>query len=308
MIRIRCVPPLVLLVLVAGCASHHHAQAKSESDFGVLVMAHGGRAEWNEGVLSAAAPLRGRYNLEVAFGMADAATIQQGVRQLEERGARKIGVVRLFVGSDSWYDRTEQILGLAAGAPAAPATSGHVHTAHSAAHGMAFWRVETQSSFALSTRGLAEAPEASAILADRARALSCRPAVEDVLVLAHGTGDDGANARWLAHLDARANAIRQSLPFRRVHVETLREDWPDKRKDAEERIRAFVKRASDEGGRAIVIPFRVQGFGPYAKVLSGLDYVADGHGLIPHPGVTEWIEREIKALHDGPFRTTAARE
>jgi sirohydrochlorin cobaltochelatase len=129
-----------------------------------------------------------------------------------------------------------------------------------------------------------------------------------VTVMAHGTGDDGANARWLAHLDARANAIRQVLPFRRVQVETLREDWPDKRKVAEERIRAFVKRASDEGGRAIVIPFRVQGFGPYAKVLSGLDYVADGHGLIPHPGVTEWMEREIKALHDGSFRTTAARE
>lgn len=49
----------------------------------------------------------------------------------------------------------------------------------------------------------------------------------------------------------------------------------DKRAAAEERIRAFVARAAAEGGTAIVIPFRVQGFGPYAKVLDGLPYRSD---------------------------------
>jgi hypothetical protein len=122
------------------------------------------------------------------------------------------------------------------------------------------------------------------------------------LILAHGPGDDGENARWLAKLDARAAAIRARAPFRRVQVETLREDWPEKRREAEARIRAFVTRASEDGGRAIVIPFRVQGFGPYADVLKGLDYAADQQGLIPHPEVTQWIEHEIDALAAGPFR------
>jgi hypothetical protein len=68
------------------------------------------------------------------------------------------------------------------------------------------------------------------------------------------------------------------------------------------RIRGFVTRASQDGGRAIVIPFRVQGFGPYADVLQGLDYAADQQGLIPHPEVTLWIAHEIDALAAGPFR------
>ncbi len=90
--------------------------------------------------------------------------------------------------------------------------------------------------------------------------------------------------------------MRRSQPFRRVQVETLREDWPEKRAEAERRVRTFVQRASDEGGTAIVIPFRVQGFGPYSRVLEGLRYVSDGTGLLPHPEVTHWIERQIAEL------------
>jgi len=148
---------------------------------------------------------------------------------------------------------------------------------------------------------LMDAPEMGAVLAARARALSRTPASEDVLILAHGPGDDGENARWLARLDARADAVRRALSFRRVQVETLREDWPDKRAAAEARIRAFVERAGREGGRAIVIPFRVQGFGPYAQVLTGLDYEADGRGLVPQPQVAEWVRRQARELQATGF-------
>ena len=168
---------------------------------------------------------------------------------------------------------------------------------------MAFWRLNTKASFALTAQGLGEAPETAAILVERARALSRTPEREDVLILAHGPGDDAENRRWIAHIDARAEAVRQALPFRRVQVETLREDWPEKRKEAEARVRAFVTRAAADGGKAIVIPFRIQGFGPYARVLEGLDYVADRTGLLPHPSVTNWIEAQIVTLRKGPFRS-----
>jgi hypothetical protein len=167
---------------------------------------------------------------------------------------------------------------------------------------MAFYRLSSQSEYALSTHGLADAEGMGAILADRAAALSRAPAQEDVLIIAHGPGDDAENTRWIAKLDARADAIRARAPFRRVQVETLREDWPDKRVEAENRIRAYVKRASETGGRAIVIPFRVQGFGPYAEVLQGLDYVADKQGLIPHLEISKWLDREVGALEAGAFR------
>ena len=231
------------------------------------------------------------------------------MRKLEAQGARNIGVVRLFVSGESWYDRTRQILGIAPGAPEPPASAAHAHASrhheHAQAHehSMAFWRLNTKASFALTAQGLGEAPETAAILAERARALSRTPEREDVLILAHGPGDDAENRRWIAHIDARAEAVRQALPFRRVQVETLPEDWPEKRKEAEARVRAFVTRAAADGGKAIVIPFRIQGFGPYARVLEGLDYVADRTGLLAHPSVTNWIEAQILALRKGPFRS-----
>ena len=213
-------------------------------------------------------------------------------------------MVRLFISGESWLERTEQILGLRAGAPARPDPAvPSPHAGHGDHHNMDLWRIDTRASFALTTQGLNEAPGMGAILADRARALSRTPATEDVLILAHGPGDDAENARWIATIDARAEAVRKSQPFRRVEVMTLREDWPDKRPEAERRVRAFLERAKAEGGAAIVLPFRLQGFGPYAEVLAGLDYVSDGHGLLPHPNVTRWIDGQIKGLEPAPFRS-----
>lgn len=273
------------------------AAAKPPADgFGVLVMAHGGGATWNGEVERALAPLREEFPLEIAFGMADAASLQAASDRLRAQGVTRIGVVRLFVSGDSWYERTRHILGLAPGAPVRPKEEPHAAHGGHGGHSMAFWRLEGDATFALGREGLLDAPEMGDVLAVRARALSTDPAREDVLILAHGPEDDAENARWLAQIDARAEAVRRALPFRRVQVETLREDWPEKRVAAEARIRAFVQRAQADGGRALVIPFRVQGFGPYRQVLDGLDYAADGQGLVPDPRVAAWVRRQATAL------------
>lgn len=285
-----------LMVLLAGCAAPapKSTLASTADSYGVLVMAHGGSEQWNKDVLATVAPLKDDYNIEVAFGMADAASLQQGVQQLESRGARHIGVVRLFISGDSFKERTEQILGMIPGAPAKPATTNE-HAGHEG-HSMEFWKIATQSSFALSDQGLVEAPEMGEVMASRAKALSKDPARENVLILAHGPGDDAENERWLHYLDARAELVRRAAPFGTVRVETLREDWPEKRELAEKRIRAFVEQSSQQGRRTLVVPFRVQGFGPYAKVLEGLEYASDGQGLIPHPGITAWIAQQSATL------------
>jgi sirohydrochlorin ferrochelatase len=283
--------------LIAGCATSPSAPVTS--NVGVLVMAHGGGKQWDQDVIAALSPLKEKHDVEVAFGMADAESLQEGVSKLESRGAKNIAVVRLFISGESFKKETEQVLGLAAGAPARPRANDD-HAQHQG-HSMEFWRIDTRASFALSQEGLVEAPEMGNVLLDRVRTLSREPKSEDVLILAHGPGDDAENERWLAQLGRRADTVRNSLPFRRVHVETLREDWPEKRKVAEQHIREFVSRASREGGRAIVIPFRVQGFGPYAKVLDGLEFVSDGRGLIPDPEVTKWVARQIEVLERAKF-------
>jgi hypothetical protein len=97
-----------------------------------------------------------------------------------------------------------------------------------------------------------------------------------------------------------AGDVRRSHPYRSVVVETLREDWPEKRKEAEARLRTFMEGARREGVRVLVLPYRVAGFGPYSEILKGWDYVADGRGLLPHGNVIRWIEGQIRAAAPVP--------
>lgn len=276
----------------------------SQGDFGIVVMAHGGDEAWNRTVREALEPLRDEMPVALALGMADAASIERAAHELAARGVRRIGVVRLFISGDSWLQRTEQILGLAAGAPSGPSASAdrepcpdtRQEDCPGADAAPAFYRISSSARFALSHEGLGEAPESARILLERALDLSLEPAREDVLVLAHGVGDRRGNAAWRQNMEARVALLRERIPFRRVRVETLAEDWPAARAEAEQRIRGFVRRAVDDRGRAIVIPFRLSGFGPYAEVLEGLEYVADGRGLLPHPAITDWIRRQAEDL------------
>lgn len=310
--RMKTTALLLGLALLSACASVPRdsvANAPEASggsgEYGVLLMAHGGIDSWEQEVAETMAPLQQEFPMEIAWGMADAASLQRGVDALEARGVERIGVVRLFVSGESWYERTQQILGIAPGAPEREDVPADAHAGH---HGMsmAFWQLDTNAVFAMSRQGLSEAPEMGDVLVKRVHALSRDPAREDLLILAHGPADDAENRRWLADIDARADAVRAAVPLRRVKVMTLREDWPDKREEAVGEIRGFVERAAAENGVAIVIPFRVQGFGPYEEVLEGLDYVSDGVGLVPHPDVTAWVRRQALELRDGPFRDPGA--
>ena len=294
----------LVLVIVNPLSALAQNDSHTEEHFGVLVMAHGGSDEWNQGVLDTVAPLSEDYDIELAFGMADAVSIQEAVARLEQRGVKRIGVVRLFISGESWYERTAQILGLEEGAPErviehAHTDAGHGdHGAPGMGHSMAFWRIDSVSEFALSEDGLAQAPQMAQVLLSRALGLSVDPSHEDVLILAHGPETDAEDQRWIAQIEARSAALSEQHPFRSVKVATLREDWEEKRVGAEESVREFVGNASASGGTALVIPYRVHGFGPYAAVLEGLEYRADEQGLIPHPSVTAWIEAQVVLLEE----------
>ncbi len=284
-----------------------HAQNVSqvgEGKFGVVVMAHGGPQAWNEGVTDMLRPLSRQYDLEIAFGMADAYSLQEAISKLESRGVTDIGVVRLFISGESWLERTGQILGLQEGAPERPEPDPQMHGEHGnhdteaqhMGHRMEFWRVDSDARFRLSQEGLSEAPEMDKVLVDRVMALSSNPENEDVLILAHGPGDDAENERWLQYINERAAGLRSGYNFNAVKVATLREDWPEKRDAAQQIVRDYVGSANAAGRKALVIPYRVHGFGPYADVLASLDYVADETGLVPHPAVADWIARQIRTL------------
>lgn len=292
---------LVLLLLVACATPTVPGATIDEANYGVLIMAHGGGPNWNESVLEAVELLRERHPVEVAFGMADAGSLEQAVRRLELAGVEHVGVVRLFISGESWFDRTRQILGMQDGAPSKEAWEASATHRHSAMP-MGFWQIETKLNFHLAEEGLADAVEMDEVILQRIQAFSKDPAHEVVLVLAHGPADDDEDARWVEKITDRTRLARETLGLADVRVFTLREDWEEKREGAEEAIRRYIVAAEAAGHDAIVIPYRVQGFGPYADVLSGLDYRSDGVGLLPHRNVGLWVQNQAAQLYAEALR------
>ena len=227
---------------------------------------------------------------------ADAGSIENAVRGLESSGVNHVGVVRVFISGESWHDRTLQILGIRDGAPPRPAPEKLEEIRAGMRMPMGFWQIDTELAFHVSIDGLADAGEIDEIVTSRIRGLSSDPANEVAVVIAHGPGDDDENRRWLEKMAQRTTNAGEQLGLREIRVFTLREDWPEKRVAAEKEIRAYIEQAHSRDLTPIVVPFRLQGFGPYERVLDELGYRADGLGLLPHPNVALWIARQAQQL------------
>lgn len=275
------------------------AEAQPSDVPGLLVMAHGGDEAWNAAVEDALAPLRDRYPMALAFGMADPASLSGGLDALAAQGVKRVAVVRLFLDGRSFLHQTEYFLGLREQPPARFVLhGGGDHDTHGGGHSSAHGDpqpIEHALDIALSTVGLMQAEEVAAVLTARATSVGTDPDGESVLVLAHGTGDDVENARWVAAMEHLTSPLR-AAGYHAVRVETLREDWPEPRAAAKRAIRAFVAAEAADGRRVLVVPFRLAGLGPYRDVLDGLDYTASEEGILPHAAVTKWVDRQYHAV------------
>lgn len=258
------------------------AAGVGSGDFGLLVMAHGGDAAWNASVEAEVGDLRGTLPVALAFGMANPMTLRTALDELESQGVRTAAVVRLFLSGASFRQQTDWYLGMGDTPPGQFVLMGPAASDPSA-------RAQLEHDLELVTHdhGLLDTDLVRDILVDRAAARSEVPATESVLLIAHGMGDEDRNSAVEADLDRIAEAIAQR-GHARVSGVTLREDWPEARVAAEARIREFVASETRSGRRVIVLPARLSGFGPYAEVLDGLEYVA-GEGILPHPTLSDWI-------------------
>ena len=234
-------------------------------------MAHGGDADWNRAVEAAVAPLRRYCPTWIAYGMADRHSLQEGLDALWQQGVERVAVVRLFVSADSFRDQTEYFLGLRSQPPAffllhpghrpgmplegkpKPGDPNYPILVSSSEHQIP--PVKTAARISLNREGLYDSSLIGDIVVERVLDLSLDAGREAVLILAHGEGDDRLNDGWKKGLERVASKVRQSRPFRRVEVETLREDWQSKRMVAEERIRDFVRLQQSQGSRGDRGPF-----------------------------------------------------
>ncbi len=274
--------------------------------YAVLLLAHGGDAQWNHEVEEVGRGLRAKVPVEIAFGMADHAAISQAIRKLEERSPSKIVAVPLFVNSQSEVmDQTRFVLGLRAEPSKtlgdALGARQEAHAGHPGAgahaHSFSTERVKIRSPFVL-TPALDEHPVVLDILAERAKALSKDPSREVVLLVGHGPVDERANRARNRTIGNLCAELRKRGGYRAVRGATLRDDAPPSvRAKAVRDLRELVSRSSLDG-RVLVVPYLMARGGIERKVeeaLKGLKFTWDATTLMPHPAVARWVEESAAA-------------
>jgi sirohydrochlorin ferrochelatase len=273
-------------------------RTQRQGDRGVLLLAHGGRAEWNANVRAIAAEVDRVVPTAVAFGMAQRPAIAAAVESLRARGVSEIVAVPLFVSShSSVVTATQYLLGLRPEAPpeleifarmshGADDAGGHQSAAGGTTPIDAGVRVRM-------TAALDGHPLVADIVLSRALALSRDPAEEIVLLVAHGPTGDADNEHWIAGLRQIGDRLARQVPFTAVLPVSLRDDAPPAvRDEATARLRGLVEGASAVGSRVLVVPVLLSYGGIEAGIrrrLDGLTYEMSGQALAPDPRLVDWV-------------------
>lgn len=206
---------------------------------GILLLAHGGRGEWNEAVLELASEVDSRRPVEVAFGMANRRTIQDAVDRLTERDVAEIVAVPLFVSSHSSVMRaTEYLLGQRDEAPPQLEAFGRMAARRAAAASGSApdgdWTTPIEAPVPISiVSALDDHALVSEILLSRAMDISERPGEEVVVLVAHGparmrTTSSGSTtcAFWLSgcvnNRASVASSTSRCVTMRRMRFRTER--------------------------------------------------------------------------------------
>jgi sirohydrochlorin cobaltochelatase len=284
--------------------------AAQQRTVGTLLVAHGGGPEWDAQVLAVAALAETGGPLEVSFLMGPGARdhrFQDAARRLAERGATEIVVVPLLVSSHSGH--FEQIRYLA-GLTDSLSESMHHHL-----HMSGIERAEARVPLRLAP-AIDDAPEAAAVLAERARALAESPAEQALFIIGHGPNSAEDHALWMRNLRPVAERVGAATGFRDVKVGLVRDDAPaEVRAEAVRSIRETILLQHAATGRPVVVVPVLVSTGrvsreKFPRDLEGLPVVYAGDALLPHPGMARWVEARVHGAQAGAAAAAApaARE
>ena len=265
---------------------------------GILLLAHGGRDNWNQEVLAVADRIDSTRPVEVAFGMANKRAIQDAVDRLIERDVSHIVAVPLFISSHSSVLRaTEYLLGVRDDAPPqleAFARMGAGHGVGQAGSDPGFdWTspVETTVPIAL-TSALDGHAVVAEILVSRALDISRAPEEEVVVLVAHGPSSEEDNAHWLDNMRVLAEKMGHTR-FSRIEHLTVRDDASEPvREQATAELRAVVEGAVGEAKSVLVVPLLLSYGGIEAGIrerLEGLAYRMADQALLPDERLSQWV-------------------
>jgi sirohydrochlorin ferrochelatase len=298
-------------MFVALTAVLSFAQAPDDRKLGVIILAHGGKANWNEEVMKVRAEVDKVHPAEVAFGMASKRTIQKAADKLTERGVKRIVAVPLFISSHSTVITSiEFLLGQRADAPKDLAIfakmdhgdGGHdAHSSHSGSAEASDGTTPIKTSVPISmTRALDDHPKVAEILTARAKTLGGEPANEVVIVVAHGPVTEESNRKWLADMSSIVVRMKNETSFKRIEYMTVRDDAPEPiRSQATADLRAIVEKAKAENATVLIVPLLLSYGGieeGVKKRLEGLPYKMSTQGLLPDERLAKWVLLSVAAV------------
>jgi sirohydrochlorin ferrochelatase len=248
--------------------------------YGVLVISHGSRdADWvnlvDEAVaavsLPAEVPVYAAY-LELVQGR----LIQDGITHLEAQGVTDIIVIPLFVSSGSTHiDEICYSLGVI--------SEPKLET------DMTPFSIQARIHF---TSPIDDDPVIAEIVYDKIKGLSEDPSHEVVLLVGHGSVEEGFHHQWLRGLEKLAERIKALGGFDEADVAML---LPDQVKDK------MIGWKKQRPGHAIVVAplFLSEGYFTRQVIpsrLEGMEYRYNGLALLPSPLISRWMERQIEPL------------
>lgn len=273
-------------------------------DVGLLVVAHGATAEWNDAVRQTVAQVNWKHGpVATAFLMGPEAQRQgwdTAVTALAAARVREIVVVPLMVSSSGSHYR--QVLHYAGLLDALPAELGsHAHHAMQPPVPM---RV---------TPALDASPELGEALVTRWRALDSADRSRAVILVAHGPTGDADAERWYEALQIVGSQLRDAGLAAEFRVGLLRDDAPPAvRAAAVSQIRDTVLALAGRSRDSVVaLPVMIAS-SAITRVripadLSGLPVRYARVPLAPHPAIARWIERSAaEAL--GPRSRTSLQD
>jgi sirohydrochlorin cobaltochelatase len=286
--------PLAALAALAGLALHPSlVGAQTTRPVGTVVVAHGGGPEWNAQVVEIARAVRTGGPVEVSFLMGPGAKttrFQDVVRKLEEHGVSEIVVVPLLVSSHSGhYDQIRWLAGDSV-------TLGETMRHH--LHMAGIERASTKLPMRV-TRAIDDSPEVARVLAERALAITPRPAGRALFIVGHGPNSAEDYAAWMGNLRPIADSVRAMTGFRDVRVGLVRDDAPAAvRAEAVRGVRELIElQFLATGDTVTVVPALVsRGTVSREKIpadLAGLPMKYVGEALLPHPGLARWVEARV---------------
>lgn len=251
---------------------------------GVLILAHGGSAEWNRTVSALVAETQLPYPHAIAFGMGmhgqEVAAMQQALDQLAQAGAGRIVALPLLVCSHS--EVMDQFAYLLRVKPEGPWQE--------------YIQPLTLPAPVTLQPALDDDPVVSTVLLERARALSRTPARETVVLIAHGPVSEAHNTQWLGVMARLAARLKQEGGFNAVVPTTLRDDAPPAVREAAVQQIQTVVRTQGQDSDVLVLPLLLSKGGiehKLPKLLQGLTYRYAGETLLPHPAFTHWLQARI---------------